>query len=113
MMVLPVKRVCASEPPTIGPLSTGEVGTLLRKNKIPGAGIAIFDPRRKITVFSHGTARGSIPVSEVTRFQAASISKTLNALLTLTLVRDRLVDLDATVNSQLKTFRLRDQMRIA
>ena len=105
-MVLPVGRLHASEPPAVGPVSTSEVGSLLRKNKVPGAGLAIFDGRGRIASFSYGTSWGSTPVNDLTRFQAASISKTLNALLTLTLVRDRLVDLDAPVNRQLKSFRL-------
>jgi CubicO group peptidase (beta-lactamase class C family) len=45
-------------------------------------------------------------VSKATRFQAASISKTVNALLVLTLVRDGVVNLDDPVNKHLKSFTL-------
>ena len=45
-------------------------------------------------------------VSEATRFQAASISKTLNALVVLTLARDGQIRLDEPVNKNLKTFKL-------
>ncbi|MDX2202600.1 MAG: serine hydrolase domain-containing protein [Hyphomicrobiaceae bacterium] len=106
MLALPVRWAHASEPPASGPLSSGEVDNLLRQHKVPGAGLAILDARGSISAYGYGTARPSTPVSTVTRFQAASISKTLNALLTLTLVRDGLMELDGPVNRHLKSFRL-------
>lgn len=99
-------RAQASEPPVNGPLSIGEVDTLLRQHKIPGAGVAVLDAQGRISAYSYGTARGSTRVNDATRFQAASISKTLKALLTLTLVRDGFLSLDDPVNRLLKSFQL-------
>jgi len=45
-------------------------------------------------------------VNEATRFQAGSISKTVNALLVLTLVRDGAISLDDPVNKHVQSFTL-------
>jgi CubicO group peptidase (beta-lactamase class C family) len=100
-------RAWAGVPPAEGPLSTSEVGKLLQQHHVPGAGLAILDAGEIRAAYSYGFARDMTPVNESTRFQAGSISKTIDALLVLTLVRDRLVGLDDPVNTHLKTFTLR------
>lgn len=97
-----------------GPIRASEVEKVLWQHRIPGAGLAILDARGSIAAYGYGVARAATSVSKKTRFQAASISKTLNALLTLTLVRDGLVSLDDPVNKQLKSYALsgRDADRV-
>lgn len=51
-------------------------------------------------------AGGSAPCDAETLFQAASISKPVNAALVLTLVDDGLLDLDADVNTYLRSWRV-------
>jgi CubicO group peptidase (beta-lactamase class C family) len=77
---------------------------LLRQHNVPGAALAILDADEIVAAYSYGFARGTSLVSEATRFQAASISKTVNALLILTLVRDGAAGLDDPVNKHLKSF---------
>jgi CubicO group peptidase (beta-lactamase class C family) len=45
-------------------------------------------------------------VTEATQFQAASLSKTVNALVVLSMVRDGLLSLDDPVNAHLRTWKL-------
>jgi CubicO group peptidase (beta-lactamase class C family) len=100
------RRAWGGATPLSGPLSTGEVERLLRQHNVPGAGLAILEAGEIVAVYSYGFARDKSLVSEATRFQAASISKTVNALLVLTLVRDRAIKLDDPVNTHLKSFTL-------
>jgi CubicO group peptidase (beta-lactamase class C family) len=100
-------RAWSAVTPSSGPLSADEVGRLLRQHNVPGAGLAILDAGETVAAYGYGFARDTSLVSEATRFQAASISKTVNALLILTLVRDGAVSLDDPVNKHLKTFTLK------
>ena len=100
------RRAWSGATPPSGPLSTGEVERLLRQHNVPGAGLAILEAGEIVAAYSYGFARDTSLVSEATRFQAASISKTVNALLVLTLVRDGAVNLDDPVNKHLKSFTL-------
>ncbi|HZF30643.1 MAG TPA: serine hydrolase [Gammaproteobacteria bacterium] len=61
-----------------------------------GWGIALESPRLN----THEA------VTEATRFQAASLSKTVNALVVLSMVRDGLLSLDDPVNAHLRTWKL-------
>jgi CubicO group peptidase (beta-lactamase class C family) len=99
------RRAWSRATPESGPLSTGEVERLLRQHNVPGAGLAVLEGEI-IAAYSYGFARETSLVSEATRFQAASISKTVNALLILTLVRDGVVNLDDPVNKHLRSFTL-------
>ena len=100
------RRAWSGVTPQSGPLSTGEVERLLQQHNVPGAGLAILEAGEIVAAYSYGFARDTSLVSEATRFQAASISKTVNALLVLTLVRDGAVNLDDPVNKHLKSFTL-------
>jgi CubicO group peptidase (beta-lactamase class C family) len=106
MVCLGNERAFARVPPTDGPLSDAEVGHLLRQHNVPGAGLAILDAGKIEAAYSYGISHETTSVSETTRFQAASISKTLNALVVLTLARDGLIGLDDPVNKSLKAFKL-------
>ena len=107
MVSLDEGRASAGVPPAAGPLSAGDVGRLLEDHSVPGAGLAILHAGELRAAYSYGFARDTTPVRESTLFQAGSISKTANALLVLTLVRDGLIGLDDPVNTYLKTFELR------
>src|ERR1700752_814142 len=75
-----------TEPPADGPLSTKEVGLLLTQHKVPGVGLAIVQNNEIVATYGYGMAQTDAPVTPRTRFQAASISKTVNALTILKLV---------------------------
>jgi CubicO group peptidase (beta-lactamase class C family) len=106
MISLAGGRAWTGVTPPSGPLSADEVGKLLRQHNVPGVGLAILDAGETVAAYSYGFARAASLVTEATRFQAASISKTVNALLILTLVRDGAVSLDDPINRHLKTFTL-------
>lgn len=58
------------------------------------------------SVFGYENSRTKTPVSTSTRFQAASMSKTVNAVAVLTLVNRGLISLDVPVNTYLTRWRL-------
>jgi CubicO group peptidase (beta-lactamase class C family) len=74
------------EPPDAGPLSSMAVNELLAQSKVPGASLAIIDQGELAATYCYGEAWAGSPVLASTRFQAASISKTINALAILKLV---------------------------
>src|SRR6185369_2241551 len=94
------------EPPTTGPLSAETVGALLRQHNVPGASLAIVQDADIVATYAYGTARGGSAVGPHTRFQAASISKTVNALGVLRLVQAGRVGLDDPVNRHLSSWQL-------
>jgi hypothetical protein len=69
-----------TEPPGDGPLSVKEVGSLLGQHNVPGASLAIIQNGEIVATYGYGVAQPNRPVTPRTRFQAASISKTFNAL---------------------------------
>ena len=98
----------ADTPPASGPLSTEAVEALLKKKKVPGASLAIIDEGAITTTFAYGSARAGSgdKVDAATRFQAASLSKTINALLVLKLVEDGKLKLGDPVNDHLTSWKL-------
>ena len=94
--------------PSSGGLSADRVGALLAANSVPGAGLAIIDGGEIVATYGYGIARrdDDAPVTPRTRFQAASLSKTINALLILSLVKDGLLKLDDPVNRHLTSWTL-------
>lgn len=74
---------------------------------VPGCAVAVIDDGDVAWSAGYGTiSAGGPPVTTGTLFQAASISKVVNALGLLSLVERGLVDLDADVNPQLKSWQL-------
>jgi len=100
----------AIEPPSGGPLSAKAVGDLLAQHKVPGASLAIIDDGALAATWCYGFARGERAVAADTRFRAASISKTINALAILKLVALSRLDLDAPVNDHLVAWKLPDNV---
>src|ERR1700736_4585372 len=95
----PSAAAVRTEPPGDGPLSVKEVGSLLGQHKVPGASVATY---------GYGVAQPNQPVTPRTRFQAASISKTFNALAVLKLVEASEFRLDDPVNQRLQSWKLPD-----
>jgi len=79
-------------------------------HKIPGLSIAVFEDHRLVWAHAYGVteAGGTTPVTTSTLFQAASISKSVNAAGVLMAVDDGTLSLDAPVNTLLKTWQLPD-----
>jgi CubicO group peptidase (beta-lactamase class C family) len=100
--------VIRAEPPGEGPLSAAEVGSLLAQNKVPGASLAIVQSGSIVATYGYGIAQPGRPVTPQTRFQAASISKTVNALAVLKLAEADEFRLDDPVNRHLKSWKLPD-----
>lgn len=89
-------------------LDPADMDTLLARENVPGASVALMKDGEPVWSASYGVkAAGSAePVAAETRFQAASISKVMNALLVLALVRDGLLDLDMPINAALHGWQL-------
>jgi len=96
------------EPPDRGPLSATAVGGLLAQYKVPGASLAIVDKGELTATYCYGLAQATKPVVAATRFQAASISKTINALAIVKLLALGRVGLDDPVNNHLISWKLPD-----
>ena len=74
---------------------------------VPAVSIAVIKNFRVEWVRSYGFAdkEANVPATPETLFQAASISKSVNALGVLMLFEKRKLDLDADINTYLKTWR--------
>ncbi len=97
-----------TKPPANGPLSVGSVQPLLSANKVPGVSLAIIDKGELVAAYGYGLARSGMPVTAATPFQAASISKSINALGVMRLVQDGKLGLDDPVNRHLTSWKLPD-----
>jgi CubicO group peptidase (beta-lactamase class C family) len=75
---------------------------------VPGVSIAVIENARISWVRHYGVAdvRTGSPVTDATTFNVGSMSKAVTAATILSLVGDGLVDLDAPVNQQLRSWRL-------
>ena len=94
------------EPPDAGPLSLTTVGELLAQYKVPGASLAIVQQGELAATYCYGEARTGKPVVPSTLFQAASISKTINAMAILKLVARGRIALNDPVNQHLASWKL-------
>jgi CubicO group peptidase (beta-lactamase class C family) len=97
-----------TQPPAEGALSAGAVGALLQQHKVPGVSLAIIEKSSLIATYGYGSAQPQAerPVAPQTQFQAASISKTVNALAVLRLVQSGRIRLDDPVNAHLQSWKL-------
>jgi CubicO group peptidase (beta-lactamase class C family) len=100
----------ALAPPEAGALSVPAVDELLGQYKVPGASLAIIHEGALVATYCYGAAQGERPVRTTTRFQAASISKTINALAILRLAAVGRLHLDDPVNKHLATWKLPDNV---
>ena len=101
--------VIPTEPPVEGPLSAA-LGRrpCSAQHKVPGASLAIVQNDAIVATYGYGTAQPNRPVTPRTRFQAASISKTINALTVLKFAEADEFRLDDPVNQRLKSWKLPD-----
>jgi CubicO group peptidase (beta-lactamase class C family) len=78
--------------------------------KVPGVSIAVIENFRVAWAKGYGVAdlETKAPVTERTLFQAASISKTLNATAIMREVQDGRLSLDENVNTYLRAWKLPD-----
>jgi CubicO group peptidase (beta-lactamase class C family) len=104
----PAACAVQSTPLATGPFSTESVLTLLKQNKVGGASLTIIENGQLVATYGYGDAQEQRPVTPQTRFQAASISKTANALAVLKLVQAGRVALDDPINKHLKSWKLPD-----
>ena len=76
---------------------------------VPGVALAVIDDGEVSWASGYGeVVHGGSAVHATTLFQAASISKAVAAVAVLALVEHGTIDLDADVNSQLRSWRLPD-----
>ncbi|HET6680358.1 MAG TPA: serine hydrolase domain-containing protein [Gemmatimonadaceae bacterium] len=80
----------------------------MARYNVPGVSIAVIDNGTIAWAKGYGTTRedGTLPVSESTLFQAASIAKLVAATGALRLVQHGVLDLDRDVNLQLRAWRV-------
>ncbi len=106
-----IDRICGDIPPPL--IIDGErpedttLKALMEKLHVPGIGVAVFRAGAIEWVRGFGVrdAAGD-PVTATTLFQAASISKPITALAVLRLVDSQRIDLDANVNTHLKSWKI-------
>lgn len=94
------------EMPRTEPL--GDLTDLMRAAHLPGVSVALIHDGQIVDALAAGVLRhgANDAVSPQTPFQAASISKAIAAFCALRLVSDGRLDLDADVNSALRSWRI-------
>lgn len=92
-----------------GAISQSRIEPLLQRHAVPGVSIAAIEDGAVAWSEAFGIAQvlTGNPATTDHRFQAASLSKTLNALVILRLVDSGQLDLDTPVNDYLSSWRLR------
>ena len=90
--------------------STWTIEARMKHYGVPGVSIAVINEGEIAWLKSYGIMdkESKIPVTENTLFQAASISKPVSAYAALRLVEQAKVDLNADINTQLKSWKLAD-----
>lgn len=80
----------------------------MERMRVPGISVAVMHNFEIEWVRSYGVKEAGkpAPITEETIFQAASISKAVNAVGVMRLVQDGLLDLDEDINAYLKTWKV-------
>lgn len=83
---------------------------LMEKYGVPGVSIAVIKDFKIHWAKGYGTAdvKTGAKVDTETMFQAASISKTVNAMAILKLAQDGKISMDSDINSMLKSWKIPD-----
>ena len=81
---------------------------MLEKYHVPAVSVAVIDDFKIVFAQAYGVAdvETAAPATPETLFQAASISKPVAAMATLAAAQDGLLDLDAGINTILKSWKL-------
>jgi CubicO group peptidase (beta-lactamase class C family) len=89
-------------------LGVGTIAERMKRAKVPGVSVAVVDACKIVWARGYGVraANDTAPVGPDTRFQAASISKTLTAVAALRLAQQGKLDIDKPVNAQLRDWKL-------
>lgn len=109
-----IARIETHLPPPITirgePVAYATIEQRMRELNVPGASIAVLNDGRIEWAKGYGwaDAEAQRPVTERTRFQAASISKPVAALAALRLVDSGRIDLDGDVNRWLTSWKVPD-----
>jgi CubicO group peptidase (beta-lactamase class C family) len=91
------------------PVATHTLAERMQRYGVPGVAIAVVDDGEVSWASGYGSVTtGGPAVQATTLFQAASISKAVAAVAVLALVEDGTLQLDADVNSSLRSWRLPD-----
>jgi CubicO group peptidase (beta-lactamase class C family) len=87
---------------------TAKLSERMRHYKVPGVSIAVIDNFSIAWAKGYGSLRsgGDAPVTTQTLFHAASVTKTVSAAATLTLVQQGRIDLDEDVNNKLSSWKV-------
>ena len=80
----------------------------MQKYQVPGVSIAVIDGGEIQWIKHYGVTdvRQPLPVDDTTLFNVGSMSKAVTSAIILSLVRDGLIDLNAPVNQQLRSWQL-------
>jgi CubicO group peptidase (beta-lactamase class C family) len=95
---------------TFGPADRTDIAAWMAFYQVPGLSIAVINDFALDYVEVYGVASESTqePVTEETRFQAASISKSVSAVGVVRLAQEGVIDLDADVNDYLTSWQMPD-----
>ncbi len=90
------------------PVRKRELGERMKHYKVPGFSIALVDREEAAWARGYGLREVGCddPVTPETLFQAASVSKTVTAIVALRLVDQGLLDLEADVNEVLRSWKV-------
>lgn len=93
---------------TIGGKPAGSILERMRDLQVPGVGVAVIRNYQVDWAKGYGVrnAKTGEPVTESTRFQVASITKPLTAVVTMSLVQQGRLDLDRDVNTYLRSWKV-------
>ena len=91
-----------------GPADAESIEAWMEFHGVPGVSVAVIKDFEVSYLEQYGvmSRSSSTPVDENTRFQAASLSKSLSAATVLTLVEDGTVSLDADIDGYLESWQL-------
>ena len=94
----------------LGPADPTDIGSWMELYGVPGVSVAVIDDFQLDYVEVHGVKSRSTqePVTDKTRFQAASISKSVSAVGVVRLAQEGVISLDAEVNDYLTSWQVPD-----
>ncbi len=105
-----IARIEAAQVPDRQGLDRLTLPQVMTRLNVPGASVAVVKDFQVHWAKAYGVADVTTnrPTETSTRFQAASISKPVTAMAAMRLVQDRRLDLDADVNTGLRSWKVPD-----